>query len=138
MDELDSLELLPLAEMKAKLRADQIKLNQLLAPSGEAKMVADSKDATDDSHASSTGDRTKSFTGRAKGKGRANEEESKETLFNSTTTAACQFQAGNGNPVAAAMRFSRDDDFENSSFARRKHARELPKFAANHVQYANL
>ena len=78
MDDLSSLELLPLAEMKAKLRADQIKLNQLLAPSGEAKMVADSKDA---------------------------------------------------------MRFSSDNDFENSS---RKHARELPKFLAKTVQYANL
>ena len=101
-------------------------------------MVADSKDATDDSHANSTEDRTKPLTGRAKGKGRANEEESKETLFNSTTGAACRFRAGSGNPVAAAMRFSRDDDFENSSFARRKHARELPKFAVNLVQYANL
>ena len=138
MDELDSLELLPLAEMKAKLRADQIKLNQSLAPAGEAKMVADPKDAADDSHADSIEDRTKPLTSQVKGKSKANEEESKETLFNSTTSAACQFQAGNGNPVAAAMRFSRDDEFENSSFARRKHARELPCFAAKDVVYANL
>jgi hypothetical protein len=137
MDELDSLELLPLAEMKAKLRADQIKLNQLLAPSGEAKTVADSKNAADDSHANSIEDGTKPLTSLAKGNGGANEEESKETLFNSTTSAACQFQAGNGSPVAAATRFSRDDDLENSSFARRKHARELPKFLAKTVQYAN-
>jgi hypothetical protein len=138
MDRLDFLEPLPLAEMRAKLRADQVKLNQLLAPNGEAKMVADSKGATDDSRANSIEDRTKPLTDRAKGKDRANEDESKETLFNSTTRAACQFQADNGNPVAAAMHFSRDDDFENSSFARRKHARELPKFFAKTVEYANL
>lgn len=131
MDELEPIETLPLAEMKAKLRADQTKLNQLLAPNGEAKTVADSKDATDDSHANSIEDRTK-------GKGRANEEESKGTLFNSTTSAKCQLQAGNGNPVVAAMRFSRDDDFENSSFARRKFARESPQFLAKTDEYVNL
>jgi hypothetical protein len=94
MDELGSLELLPLAEMKAKLKADQIKLNQSLAPSGEAKMVADSKDAADDSHTDDIEDRTKPLTAEAKGKCRRNEEAGKETFSNSTTSAACHFDAG--------------------------------------------